>query len=186
MNKNIQQHAEDFGNRGFHTVVPDLYRGKVAADAGEAHHLLSGLDWGRAVSDIRGAAQFLKQNGAKKVGVMGFCMGGALVIACSTSSEVDAGAVFYGIPDLSKIDLDKIHVPLQLHFGKLDQSKGFSDPESAANLEKKLKEHGKEVELFMYDADHAFNNRDRPEVYKKEESERAFERVEAFFKKALA
>lgn len=47
----------------------------------EAGHLVSGLDWEGAVKDIEGAAKYLKELGCIKIGVTGFCMGGALAIA---------------------------------------------------------------------------------------------------------
>ena len=34
---------------------------------------------------------------------------------------------FYGVPDLTKLNLKKIRVPVQGHFGNLDEIKGFSD-----------------------------------------------------------
>src|SRR4026207_2278558 len=66
---------------GYRVVVPDLYRGKVAdLDVKEAEHLMTGLDFGDAATqDIRGAVQFLKKS-SPKVGVTGFCMGGALTV----------------------------------------------------------------------------------------------------------
>ena len=56
-----------------------LYRGKVAAKPDEAGHLMKGLDWDRAIEDVRTGYEYLISKGVKKVGVVGFCMGGALV-----------------------------------------------------------------------------------------------------------
>ena len=69
MNEQIKTAAHDIGMLGnFVTLVPDLYRGKVADDREEAGHLMSGLDWPGAVSDIKGAAKFLLSKGCTKVG----------------------------------------------------------------------------------------------------------------------
>ncbi len=47
---------------------------------------------------IRGATQYLKRNGGK-VGLTGFCLGGALTVIGSTRiPELDAAVCFYGIP----------------------------------------------------------------------------------------
>jgi len=63
---------------GYVALVPDLYRGKLTVEAEEAHHLMTGLNFGDAASqDVRGAVQFLKARGGK-VGVTGFCMGGCV------------------------------------------------------------------------------------------------------------
>lgn len=46
LNEQIRAMADRFAQEGgFRALVPDLYRGKVAKDAEEAGHLMSGLDW---------------------------------------------------------------------------------------------------------------------------------------------
>ena len=93
LNAQIRGVADRLATAGFQALVPDLYRGKSTVEAEEAHHLMSALNFGDAASqDVRGAAQFLKAR-ASKVGVTGFCMGGALtLLALTMSPEVDAGA----------------------------------------------------------------------------------------------
>src|SRR5207247_11331180 len=80
LNDQIKGVADRLAGLGYRAMVPDLYKGKVTLDAAEAQHLMTNLDFGQAASqDIRGAAQYLKQSSAK-VGVVGFCMGGALTV----------------------------------------------------------------------------------------------------------
>ena len=68
MNEQIKEQAKKIAGLGnFVTVIPDLYRGKVAIDREEAGHLMHGLDWSGAVSDVKGAAEFLKSKGCTKV-----------------------------------------------------------------------------------------------------------------------
>ena len=68
MNKQIKEEAQDIGKTGlFVTIVPDLYRGKIATDNEEANHLMSNLDWPGAVKDIKAAAQYLKSQGCEMV-----------------------------------------------------------------------------------------------------------------------
>jgi hypothetical protein len=43
------------------------------------------------------------------------------------------GVCFYGVPDLSTLDLKSIKIPIQAHFGNNDTMKGFSDPEVTDN-----------------------------------------------------
>ena len=132
--------ADRIAAGGYQIIAPDIYRGKVAKDTEEAGHLLTGLDWDGALKDIAGAQQFLLENGAKKVGILGFCMGGALTIASvATIPGFDAAAPFYGIPDLTKFDVSKITCKFEAHFGEKDDHKGFSDPESAEKLLEKIK-----------------------------------------------
>ncbi|CAN1232548.1 Protein usf [Linum perenne] len=113
---------------GFKALIPDLYRGKVGLDAAEALHLLTNLDWQGAIKDISASVNWLKANGSNKVGVTGFCMGGALSIASSVLvPEVDAAVAFYGIPSSELADPAQAKAPVQAHFGELDQYVGLSD-----------------------------------------------------------
>lgn len=103
LNLSIIHTTDKIAAQGFTCLTPDLFRGKVAKDTEEAGHLLTGLDWDSAVEDIDAAAEHLHSLGCKKVGVIGFCMGGALSIAAiTTSKHIHAAAPFYGVCDLNK------------------------------------------------------------------------------------
>src|ERR1700735_3439709 len=95
LNQQIRGVADRLASAGYIALVPDLYRGKSTVEAEEAHHLMTGLNFGDAASqDVRGAVQFLKTRSGK-VGVTGFCMGGALALAAmGTEPEIDAGVVW--------------------------------------------------------------------------------------------
>jgi carboxymethylenebutenolidase len=96
LNDQIRGVADRLAQAGYSALVPDLYRGKSTLAAEEAHHLMTNLNFGDAASmDVRGAVQALKARGAAKVGVTGFCMGGALtVLALTMAPEADAGVVW--------------------------------------------------------------------------------------------
>ena len=96
LNDQIRGVAERLALAGYRALVPDLYRGKSTVEAEEAHHLMSALNFGDAAAqDVRGAAQLLKA-ASNKVGVTGYCMGGALtVLATTMAPEVDAAVVWY-------------------------------------------------------------------------------------------
>ena len=86
---------------GFDALAPDLYNGKVVPyhDTDAAGKEMNSLDFMDATTQtVRGAAQYLARNGAK-VGLTGFCLGGAVTIIGATKiPELAAGVVFYGIP----------------------------------------------------------------------------------------
>ncbi len=90
--------AEDIAKAtGCQVVIPDLYRGKIAYEAAEAEHLKSNLDWMRAIDDISQSALWLKSQGCQSVGVIGFCMGGALALGAGLQVPwVHASVSFYG------------------------------------------------------------------------------------------
>ncbi|KAJ8321855.1 hypothetical protein KUTeg_000326 [Tegillarca granosa] len=186
LNDQIKGEAAKIGKMGgFTTIVPDLYRGKTTIDNEEANHLMSNLDWPGAIEDIKAAAIYLKKNAnCSKVGVTGFCMGGALSLAAASMiSEIDAAAPFYGIPG-PDFDLSKIRVPLQCHFGKLDTIEGFSSPKDYNQLKGKCS-NAKKFDLFEYDAGHAFTN-ETSENYNPESCELALNRLVKFMKENLS
>ena len=156
LNDQIRGVADRLAAAGYRALVPDLYRGKSTVEAEEAHHLMSGLNFGDAASqDIRGAVQFLKTR-SSKVGVTGFCMGGALtMLAMGAAPEIDAGVVWYGCPPLEYIDGTKIKVPMQAHWATQDE---FFPIGTIDKLEVKLSEAGVSYDFHRYLAHHAFAN----------------------------
>ena len=157
MNDQIKGVADKLAKAGYRALVPDLYRGKQALDANEARHLMEGLNFGDAAGqDIRGAVQYLKGSGSAKVGVTGFCMGGALTVLSAVSvPEMDAGVIWYGYPPLQYVDASKIKAPLLGHWATQDQAFAISGVDE---LEKKLKAANVKYEFHRYNAKHAFAN----------------------------
>jgi len=156
LNDQIRGVADRLACAGYQALVPDLYRGKSTVEAEEAHHLMSGLNFGEAAGqDIRGAVQFLKAR-APKVGVTGYCMGGALtLLALTQSPEIDAGVVWYGCPPLEYIDASNLNVPLMGHWATQDE---FFKIDTVDALEQKLRDAGVGFEFHRYLAHHAFAN----------------------------
>ena len=156
LNAQIRGVADRLAAAGYQALVPDLYRGQSTVEAEEAHHLMTGLDFGDAASqDIRGAVQYLKTR-APKVAVTGFCMGGALTLLAMTQTpEVDAGVVWYGCPPLEYIDAGKIKAPLMGHWATQDE---FFKIDTVDALEAKLRGAGVGFEFHRYLAHHAFAN----------------------------
>ena len=122
LNDQIKGVADTLASQGYRALVPDLYRGKVALAAKEAEHLMNELNFGDAAGqDVRGAVAHLKGSGSAKVGVTGFCMGGALTLLSAVFvPELDAGVAWYGYPPLEYIDASKIKIPLMGHWATGD------------------------------------------------------------------
>lgn len=156
LNDQIRGVADRLAEAGYRALVPDLYRGQSTVEAEEAHHLMTGLNFGDAASqDVRGAVQYLKTASAK-VAVSGFCMGGALTLLSLVNvPELDAGVVWYGFPPLEYIDASKISVPVLGHWATQDQ---FFAIETVDQLEEKLRGAGVSLQFHRYLAHHAFAN----------------------------
>ncbi len=183
--------ADRLAQAGYRALVPDLYRGKLALEAKEAEHLMSDLNFGDAAGqDIRGAVQYLKATGSKKVAVTGFCMGGALTIlsACNVP-ELDGTVVWYGYPPLEYVDAKAISKPMLAHWASHDDFFAISGVDQ---LDAKLTAAGTQHEFYRYDAKHAFANpksdaRGLPPLqYNEAAAKLAWDRTMEFLKKNLA
>ena len=157
LNDQIRGVADKLAAAGYRALVPDLYRGKVALEANEAQHLMTGLNFGDATGqDIRGAVQYLKATGSAKVGVTGFCMGGALTVLSAVNvPEADACVIWYGFPPLEYVDASKIKAPLLGHWATRDEAFPIGKVDE---LEAKLRAANVAFEFHRYDAKHAFAN----------------------------
>ena len=109
-------------------------------------------------------------------------MGGtfALRAACEIS-ELKAAAPFYG--DIPEEDvLQKLRVPTLFIAGKRD---AWINQEKVDGLKKIAAKYNLPIEAVSYDADHAFFNDTRPEVYDAEAAADAWRRVQEHFRKYL-
>ena len=99
LNDQICGVADRFARSGFNALAPDLFHGRTTQEPDEASHLMESLDFSEAThQDIRGAVQHLRTT-SRKVGVIGFCMGGALTLMSAEHiPECTAVVCFYGIP----------------------------------------------------------------------------------------
>jgi carboxymethylenebutenolidase len=157
LNDQIKGVADRLAAVGYRALVPDLYRGKVALEANEAEHLMNNLNFGDAAGqDVRGAVQHLRASGSAKVGVTGFCMGGALTLLAAVNvPEADAEVVWYGYPPLEYIDASRIKAPLMGHWATEDAAFPIAKVDE---LEKKLRDANVNFEFHRYQAKHAFAN----------------------------
>jgi carboxymethylenebutenolidase len=186
VNDEMREKVQRFAGEGYLAITPDLYHGTVAKNDDEAGKLMNALDFTKAVGEIGAAVQFLKEhprcNG--KVGVIGYCMGGALTFAsASTLSGLACAVPYYGVPDLSKFDVTKATAPIQAHFAGKD---GWAKPEIARKIEKDVHAKGKPMELHVYeDAGHAFMRAGDPAKYHEASAKQAWASTLAFLKKHL-
>jgi carboxymethylenebutenolidase len=183
----IKEVADRFAAAGFVALAPDLYDGATTKSPDEAGRLAMALNMSQAGKDIHGAAEFLLAHSAvkpKKVGVVGFCMGGALALyaAIEYPGQIAAAVDFYGGLSHVAVDAKKLRVPVQAHFGKKDPSIKESD---ARALIERLQATGQPVEAHFYDAGHAFFNDTRPQAHNKAAATLAWDRTLAFLRKSL-
>jgi carboxymethylenebutenolidase len=187
----IRDLCDRFAAEGFVALAPDLYHGKETKEPDEAGKLLMEMDLPGAARDMLGAGKWLAQSdktAGDRVGIVGFCMGGALALYAATLSDVFAAVVpFYpymGITAAAKPDVANIKGAVLGHFAEKDEAYTH---ETVDALESELRAGGVAVEFFWYDgADHAFFNDTRPEVYDEDAARLSWDRTRAFFRTHLA
>jgi carboxymethylenebutenolidase len=184
----IKDVCDRFAAEGFVALAPDLFHGKTTKSPDEAGKLMMALRIEEAEKDLRGAAEYLlnhESTASGSVGVVGFCMGGALSLYTATKNpDVGACVVFYGGHPNVKPDLPQLYAPM---LGLYAERDGFVTPDSVRELESKLRQLGKTVEVHIYpETDHAFFNDMRPEVYNADAAADAWRRTIEFLRKYLA
>jgi carboxymethylenebutenolidase len=178
--------CDRFALAGYEALAPDLYAGTVVPyhDMEAANREMTSLNFLDATDQtVRGALLYLKKAGAK-VGLTGFCMGGAVTIlgACRIP-ELTAGVCFYGIPPEQVAKPADVKVPLQGHFADSDD---WCTPAVVDAFEAGLKAAGKPTEFYRYAAEHGFVNEQRPTAHDRVAAELAWQRTLAFFGNHLA
>jgi carboxymethylenebutenolidase len=187
LNDWVKEQAKKFADQGYVTLAVDLYRGKVATSPDEAHELMRGLPKDRAVRDMRAAFAWLAQQksvDAKKIGAIGWCMGGGLAGSLAEEEpRLAAVVVNYGALSTEEASLKKINAPVLGLFGGKDRG---IPPESAKAFAAKMKQLGKSAEVTIYpDAGHAFENPNNKEGYRADDAADAWKRQTDFFQKTL-
>ena len=184
----INDVADRFAAEGFVALAPDLYHGQSTTEPDDAGKLMMALEADRAAKDLRGAVNYLLQEGgatSQKVGVIGFCMGGQLALYAATVSPDQVGAVadFYGIHPKVQPEMAKLKAPVLGVFAEKDD---YAPPAAARALEEQIKQQGIETDFKIYPGtDHGFFNDSRPEQYDRDASQDAWERTLRFFRKHL-
>ena len=183
INEHIRDLADRFASEGYLCVAPDLYRGRIAADKDEAATLMQALPIEDGMETIRKAMDAAKESyRIEAFAIIGFCMGGtfALRAACEIP-ELKAAAPFYG--DIPQEDvLKQLKVPTLFIAGERD---AWINPQKVNGLKEVAKKYDLPVEVVSYDADHAFFNDTRPQVYDAEAAADAWRRVLNHFEKQL-
>lgn len=188
-NRGLNPHIEDITRRlaldNFIAFAPDALftLGGYPGDEEKARELFQKLDQAKTEEDFVTAAQYLKKlpEGNGKVGVVGFCYGGAISNLLATRlPDLDAAVPFYGRQPESA-DVAKIKAPLLIHYAGVDErvNAGWPAYESA------LKAAGKKYEAFIYaGAQHGFNNDTTPRFDEKS-AVLAWKRTVDFFNQHL-
>jgi len=182
--------AIKLAGQGFVVLVPDLFHGAVATEPSDAQKLamMTFQNIQSALGEILTALKYLENNMGvrpKKLGLMGFCMGGHLAYRVAEHYP-NLGALspwYAGGYDPVAEDVAKINAPVLAIYGETD---GAIPVAQVKKIESLFKASHKHAEFRIYpNAGHAFNNPDHG-AGKPEAAKDAWARAVAFFKANLS
>ena len=183
LNDHIKDIANRYADEGFIAIAPDLYRGKVAANSEEAGKMMQGLKIEDGLDTIKNSVEAARTKYAlSHFGITGFCMGGTFALRAACELEgFSAAAPFYG--DVPGEDvLQKLKTPTIFISATKD---GWINSEKVAALEEAAEKYELPIHSVKYEADHAFFNNTRPEVYDETAAKDAWALVIGFFNDKL-
>ena len=185
-NRGLNAHIEDVARRaalaGYVAVAPDglSAAGGAPTDQEQARDLFGKTDAAVIAADVLGAVPYLasRLDTTDKIGVVGFCYGGAMALQSAVQrAEVDAAVCFYGTAPKPE-DIARIKAPLCLHYAGSDERVNAG----IADLRKALDEHGVAYSLNMYPGtQHGFHNDSSAARYNEVAAKLAWGRTLAFF-----
>lgn len=188
-NRGLNPHIEDITRRlaldNFVAFAPDALfpLGGYPGSEDKARELFPQLDQNKTREDFIAAAEYLKTlagtNG--RVGVVGFCYGGAIANFLATKvPDLRAAVPFYGTAPAAA-DVANIKAALLVQFAETDERVNASWPP----YEQALKAAGIKYQAYTYPGtQHGFNNDTTPR-YNKEAATQAWQRTIEFFNQHL-
>jgi carboxymethylenebutenolidase len=187
LNDWVKDQASKLSGQGYVALAIDLYRGKVATSAEEAHELMRGVPEDRAKRDLRAAVQFLQAQASVKkdrIASIGWCMGGGYSLDVALQEPtLRATVINYGHLATDRESLKGINASILGIFGGQDRGITVDDVQQFA---KTLKELGKKVDVTVYpEAGHGFENPNNKDGYRADDAADAWKRTVAFLERSL-
>lgn len=183
LNDHVKDIADRYAAEGFIGIAPDLYRGTIAATPEEASKLMQGLAIEDGLNILENTIQKAREvYKLSHFGITGYCMGGTFALRAACELEgLSAAAAFYGDTPPETI-LQKLKTPTIFISGTKDD---WINPAKVAALEDAAERFELPITSVKYDADHAFFNNTRPEVYSETAAKDSWALVVGFFNDRL-
>ena len=132
VNAHIQAVAAQYALDGFVVLAPDVFwrqaprvqLGYEGADRAQALALMQGYGADDALADTAASVAALRARpevGGRKVGSLGYCMGGRLAYLAAATTDVDAAVAFYGGGIQTQLErAPAVRCPMQFHYAAHD------------------------------------------------------------------
>ncbi|PNS07999.1 dienelactone hydrolase family protein [Solilutibacter silvestris] len=162
----------------FDVLEPDIDLPYNSEGMQQGRTLIGELGFDRASHLVDAAAQRLRETGATKVGVVGFCWGGSVALLANLRLGLPAVS-YYGARNVGFID-EPLRAPMLFHFGADDAST------PAADIDRQRAAWPQAIIEVHPGAGHAFNRDVDPAHYHANAATRANAQTLAFFREHLA
>ena len=132
VNPGIRLIAREMAKEGFIAICPDLYwrvapdiqlSDHIEAETRQAFEIYDQLNFAKAVEDVNSTVESARHHSStRRVGIMGFCLGGLLTNLMAARHYVDAAVSYYGSGTDRFVDeLSSIRRPLLMHLAGNDE-----------------------------------------------------------------
>lgn len=185
LNNFIRDVADRYSRHGFLAVAPAMFDrleyGYESDNYGPEQFVIIGelmkkFDHGTALLDVAAAIETAKDGG--KVGITGYCFGGAVTWrAANKGMGLSAASGYYGGGIPNYIELAPV-IPLEMHYGDKDNGIPLEQIET-------LKARHPGVGIHVYEAGHGFCNNQRASNFNEAACLKASGRTLDFFRKHL-
>ena len=163
VNAGIRSKCDQWAAKGYLAIAPDIFwrfapgvelDPDVEAEFQEALGYFGQYNADDGVKDIEATIRWARGQGAAKVGLVGFCLGGRLAYMAAARTDIDASVGYYGVMiDTMLNEAHAIAKPLMLHIPTADH---FVGPAAQAAIHDALDPHSR-VTLHDYAGlDHGF------------------------------
>jgi carboxymethylenebutenolidase len=186
LNRWIRSEVDRYAAEGYVAIAPAMmdrielgYESEDYGPTGFARigELMKVFNQATALFDVEAAIKEVA--GAGKVGITGYCFGGAISWrAANLGLGLSAASGYYGGGLPNYIDAAP-SIPIEMHYG--DQDTGIP-----VEQVEQLRQRYPEVPVYLYPAAHGFCNADRPNHFDAPSAKLANARTLAFFAKYLA
>lgn len=168
VNAHIRAVAEQWALDGFVVLAPDIFwrqaprveLGYAGDDMQRALALMKAYTAPDALADIAAAVAALRARpevGSRKVGSVGFCLGGRLAYQTAATTDVDAAVAYYGGGIHTQLErAADIRCPMQFHYAERDDNIPLDAVERVRSAVAGVTDGGAEVHVYP-GAHHGFN-----------------------------
>jgi len=131
INQAMRTAAHRWAELGFNVVVPDLFwrqqpgvvlEPRIEAEFAKGVELMQAMDQDVAVQDLDLARDWLSKNlGHDRIGALGYCLGGRLVVKMAQAAPIKCAVSYYGV-GLENVlpSITDQAAPVLLHIAELD------------------------------------------------------------------